>query len=240
MRIINISNLKVPISFILIELIFLSCGQQEIKIENKAENTGTQKFTLDTTVRENILNDTNAYKKFDSSKFVRAFEDIYFGDQRIGSKQTYYINDMPYRTLNSSFEDGGLAEFTLIANYPLNEQLFNDYKLNAIKIISKKFASPKYINEIKDGMVDRMFAENANKSAKNTIIPKDKYNIIYNYQWIKQDVSIKLGFQIDYNNDASIFNEKVYSPVINFKYLPAAQKKVKKEEQLLIKEADKF
>ncbi len=189
--------------------------------------------------------------KIDSSKLIKGFDDIFFGTK---SEQTIYNYFNKVYTINNiKFNFDSDAYYSSIKyglyKFSLTSQKVYDFKLmpnliHEIKdIIEESYPTGKKIKEINESpyglMERRLKAMNTNVKK----IPVDYLSREFIFQFIKNDICIKLGYEIGYrpeNQNPIDFSyetnfhksidlidlnsnsnyTKYFAPVISFTYLP--------------------
>ncbi len=133
-------------------------------------------------------------KHLDSSKIIKAFDNISFGlpeKMPIYKENGYSINGINFEFRNPAYYNNfGLYAFSLngsrITDYKDLQIVLNDI----ISLISTKYGLPKKINiVINDELGDLFRGGNGNSE------DGDRY---YKYEWIKNNIDITLGYEIGF------------------------------------------
>jgi hypothetical protein len=228
-------------TILLICIIFMySCGisENESKSEtNKSEEVNAE-LLLELINKDDSINKTTNKSDSDSSKFVHAFENIYFGDQSPVFESIYYLNEIPYTIGASSYrEDNGLYGFKLIAQNAYIQSIYPTIKDELIRVISLKYSSGKKYYEKVDGEIDRIISRKYSND-NGVSQPKDWYDIIYLHKWEKNGIVIKLGYKIDY--DDKVETKPLFRPILSFLYIPFSKQSKKVIDSLHNEESNKF
>jgi hypothetical protein len=233
--------MKKIILFILIYVICLnSCGpsinENNIKLsQSDAENAEPPQEPLINTIG---ITKSNSITRIDSSKFVRAFDDIYFGNKSQKFKSIYYLNNVSYSICESSYSiEHELCSFKLLSQYAYLQSSYPSIRDELISVISLKYSSGKKYYEKIDGVIDRTFARNMSND-NGASQPKDWYDIIYIHKWEKNGIVIKLGYKIDY--DTKLDNKALFRPILSFLYLPYSKQSKQILDSIQKGEANKF
>lgn len=215
-------------------------------------NNGNQKES------NNLKNDTVAYidpDSFlktkikpelidDSTKLVKAFDDIYFGSVNLKSYQDkqYSINSSvfyfceSYRKEKFGLYEFNLEEFRAYSDLENLSSLLNDLE----NTISVKYGNSKNVSIVQEDEILKVTKQLMGKEFK--LPPDDEKNRIFLKDWQSSNILIQLGYIIHYDPDydaavskgsAESHNisefKKQFSSIIHFEYLPIS-KKLKEEE----------
>jgi len=210
-------------------------------------------ITVDTTsaVTYDISKTLPINVTIDSTKLVKAFDNIYFGTKSIEEyRHTWYSingNQFSFGSWDST-EEFGLYHFIFITNQESFDEL--PEKINGIKkTIELSYPEGQKIRELYKanlkGTGDWQHLLDATANHSNRIkLPDDDCDEIYIYKFIKKRILIKLGYIIGYNykyrtdNDAHadssriIGFEKMFQTKVSFTLLSVARKVESKEDSL--------
>ena len=180
-------------------LFLLSCNGAN---DNNIRSTSAEyKSNLDSLKKAERINDL---EKIDSSKFIKAFDDIYFGTPPQHSnydQKQYSINGIEFEFRDSKYsEDFGLYKFMLdrVAknNFNYMTQEINDIK----KIIEISYPEGQKIQEVyKNGLQANVRKYELHYKPELIKLSDDLSDEVYIYKFIKKEISIKLGYEIDYD-----------------------------------------
>ncbi len=142
----------------------------------------------------------------DSSKLIKAFDDIYFGTkskQTISSylNKTYSISNTVFDFDNENYyssEEFGLYKFRLTGQMDYVFKLIPEVIEDIENIIESSYPKGKKIKEINEspyGMITRGFQTKESGTKK---IPEDYLTEEFIYQYTKHGIGIKVGYQINF------------------------------------------
>lgn len=164
----------------------------------------------------------------DSSKLVRAFDNIYFGIPKSNSfytsEEVHEINYKGFTMQDPTFDsDYGLYEFKLKGT---KYDDFDNFQLEAnsiAEIVSSKYGSKNQIREIdydekdmRDALnsLGKDYGEIRKRNGDKFKMPKfplDNNYIIYINKWKKDDIEIKFGYLVNYD----MIQKKDGTPVVS-------------------------
>lgn len=212
------------LSYFLIIILFVKCNQREKSVPN-------QKTEIDHSRIKTEIDSINSIL-FDKSEMVKAFDDIYFGEnEKIFKIHTKYysIADI-YFYVNTKFPNYKIDQKFGLYKFSLNSGPREDYSycLKEINLINSVIES-KYskATEIISPPAPKKYSslqkiEKELINSKNFPPPDDGY-INYLYRYNKDNVTIMVGIRTEYienksykNNEEIIEFKKQYSKVIMF------------------------
>lgn len=228
-------------SFIkIVAILFILIGcEKSNKIEQKPEDDDA--VNAEKLIQKIDSLEEDIRRKSDTLKKIKVFDNIYFRSNNNHFKEDYFIDDIPFQLVSSSYHKDLLYDFELRTLYlPGIDYEFKKETIDRIiSIIKVKYKNPKKINKFL-ASEPRDFLSDVNEDNSK---PKDNNNLHIEYEWIKDDIRIRLGYKIIYEKTNRNFN-KLFVPIIYFRDLKIAQEmkneNEKNDRQNLKKDANKF
>ena len=234
------------IKIVTIIFFLISCNdsnKNEKKLENdKVVDAEKLLHKMDSLEQKKRILDEENRKKSDTLNKIKVFDNIYFRSNNNHFKKEYLIDDIPFQIVSKSYYKELLYDFELRTLYLPGVDF--EYKKQTIEriisIIKVKYESPKKINKFSVAEVlDRLTTINKTDIPK----PNDNNNLHIDYEWIKDDIRIRLGYKIIYEKSNSKY-QKMFVPILQFRDLKIAKEATKEseesEKQNLKNEANKF
>jgi hypothetical protein len=231
---------------LLLYFFFIGCNDHN-KNEKNLENDNVvdaEKLlhNMDSLEHKNrVLAEENRIKS-DTLNKIKVFDNIYFRSNNNHFKEEYLIDDIPFQIVSSSYHKELLYDFELRTLYLPGIDF--EYKKQTIErvisIINVKYKSPKKINRfLVSEVADRFITINKTDIPK----PNDNNNLYIDYEWIKDDIRIRLGYKIIYEKSNNKY-KKMFVPILQFRDLKIAKEAIKEieesDKQNLKNEANKF
>ena len=224
----------------------ISCNgsnKNEKKPENdNVENAEKLLHMMDSIEQKNRILEEENRRKSDTLNKIKVFDNIYFRSNNNHFKKEYLIDNIPFQIVSSSYYKELLYDFELRTLYlPGIDFEYKKQTIDRIILIIKvKYKNPKKINRFSASELgDKFITENKTDIPK----PNDNNNLHIDYEWIKGDVRIRLGYKIIYEKSNNKY-KKMLVPVLQFRDLKIAEEAIKEseesEKQNLKNDANKF
>lgn len=199
---------------------------------NEKDNISTDITSIDTPVHNNVPETIVRDKVIliDSSRLRRGFDNIYFGVPELQNeyKETNYtINDEPFSFYGYYMDEVGLFSFTLTGTYSREFESLSLLIQQTKSIIEKSYPKGEIIYEEVQSMLGQISSEASHRVDSeyhilNAPHPRDASKEVYLYKFLKNNISVKLGYIIKYEK---IYSENFerdrygnsYKPIIDYK-----------------------
>ncbi len=267
----NIAKKKLIIFLLATVITIYSCSNSNNQLIDKVSTIDSlsiidsiQKLESAIGIAENNPKKTIALE-IDSSKLIKAFDNIYFGlpeNVRDYLLDDYSINYNTFKLSRLNFDKQfGLYSFDLNSSQKISVNELNDFKNGIAKIISTKYGNPQKISLIDKSPTMKQITNklnNENTDESEAKIPFDDNQKVYILKWSKNSISISLAYEIGYKPkfhktkaygrngletidiDKIESYEKCLTPFLHFEYKPYKQNIIKEENNKLNEEANKF
>ena len=150
-------------------------------------------------LKDSVIKEIN--KPIDSTKLIRAFNDIYFGvmDYNFSRQQ---IGNYNYKTVDENFDkEFGMYQFGLTSDENLSSSQRDDALAEIDQLVTGQYKKQFIINEVgEDRPSDLAIAAQINKE-NGTVspeIPSDWGRVIFIKQYETSSKILKVGYQPDY------------------------------------------
>ena len=231
-------SIKNTINLILCITLLFSCNQVEKNSRVVLKSQANYEEELSNNLQEpDTTNLRPIENPIDSNMLIKAFDDIYFGDKKVGSKEIFYLNNISYSLFSAKYSDLGLSYFSLLSPDPYYESSYGVIKEEVLKTISNKYSYGKKCFLRRDGTIDRHYEKLGDEDMYQQ---KDKYDVVFEHKWEKDGIVIFFGYQTFYYKNNHPTSEKLYKPMLQFEYTPYLNSEKKQNDSIINWESNKF
>lgn len=206
---------KTELIFIILLLsFFTSCSNNNSKVSELTEKDSSYQIKnfIDTNLIDSarvnfdttLTNINSPHQKTDSSKFIKAFDDIYFGTKasiKTGNPQ-YSVENIPFKILTSSYEDDfGLYTFILVSDVSYDPSEIDKSMIVIKHIIDIKYLSSRNMyEEFETDPIANLLLKEGKKQNENLglVDNSDQGLIVNKLIWSKNNIIIKYGQMLDF------------------------------------------